>query len=283
MLIDLHVHSSVSDGSYSPAQLIDVAAEQGIGVIALCDHDTTAGITDFTRYGSIKHITAIPGVEISATWENGNCHILGLGISNNHEPLESTLVQIREARSNRNLRIIKKLNSLGIGITFEQVQDMTEGDIIARPHIARAIHNSGYVASVQEAFDRFLAKGAPAYVDRFRLDPQPAVQLLHDAGAIPVLAHPSQLQVGIDVLDGLIQRLKPCGLMGLEVYTPYSSEIDIISYTTIAEKHNLFVCGGSDFHGETKPDHRLGYYQTGKPIPEQCAEIIKSLKLIVNG
>ena len=271
MLIDLHTHSSASDGSLSPEELIDFAVEQEIKILALCDHDTTDGISRFVAHGEKKDINTIPGLEISATWDKRNCHIIGLGIRDTYQPLESVLQRIRDSRDNRNIHIIEKLNRLRINITIEQVENLAGGDVVARPHIARAMLNNKYVSSVQEAFDKYLAKEAPAYVDRFRLEARKAVQLLCDAGSTVVLAHPSQLQLSIEELDKLVEKLKPYGLSGIEIYTPYTSDENIPLYIKTAEKHDLFITGGSDFHGESKPDHFLGYYRKDKPIPESCA------------
>lgn len=272
MLIDLHAHSTASDGSLSPETLIDFAIEQGVGVLALCDHDTTAGLESFLSYGTDKNIKTIPGVELSATWDIGNCHITGLGVRNDYEPLESVLQQTRDSRDNRNVHIIEKINSFGIAITLDEVEALAGGEVVARPHIARIMLQQGYVSSVQEAFDKYLAKGAPAYVDRYRLEPEKTVELLKEAGSLTVLAHPSQLQIPTEQIDSLAKRLKQVGLAGIEVYTPYTSDDNIEPYCAIANKHGLFITGGSDFHGESKPDHYLGYYRKEKPIPEECAE-----------
>ncbi len=267
MLIDLHTHSTASDGSFSPEELIDYALEIGVDIIALCDHDTTAGLNSFLQYSNTKTLKAIPGVELSATWKKGNCHIVGLGVSDNYAPLESVLQQIRDSRDNRNELIIRKLNELGIAISLDTVEALAGGDVVARPHIARIMLQRGYVSSVQEAFDKYLAKGAPAYIDRYRLDPEKAVALLKEAGALPVLAHPSQLQLPNERIDSLVEKLKPYGLAGIEVYTPYTDDNDIAPYCAIADRYGLFISGGSDFHGESKPDHYLGYYRKETPIP----------------
>ncbi len=272
MLVDLHAHSSMSDGSYSPQELVDFAIKQNIGVLALCDHDTTAGLEDFLAYTTGKAIRAIPGVELSATWKKGNCHIVGLGVRKGYEPLESVLQQTRDSRDNRNEHIIKKLLELQIAINLDEVEALAGGEVVARPHMARIMVARGYVSSVQEAFDKYLAKDAPAYVDRYRLDPEKSVSLLKEAGAQPVLAHPSQLSLSTEQIDALVEKLKSCGLAGLEVYTPYTSDENIEPYCAIAEKHGLFIGGGSDFHGESKPDHYLGYYRKGRAIPGECAE-----------
>ena len=271
MLIDLHAHSSASDGSLSPEELVDYAVEKGVKVLALCDHDTTDGLSRFISYGTGKDIKTIPGLEISATWDKGNCHIIGLGIKSDYDPLESILQKIRDSRDNRNVHIIEKLNGFGIDITLDDVEGLAGGDVIARPHIARAMLNKGHVSSMQEAFDNYLAKGAPAYVDRYRLDPEDSVQMLLEARSLPVLAHPSQLRLSTEELDSFIEKLKCVGLAGMEIYTPYTSDDELPLYSTIAEKYDLFITGGSDFHGESKPDHFLGYYRKDKPIPESCS------------
>ncbi len=277
MLIDLHSHSTASDGSYTPEDLIDFAIQQGIGILALCDHDTTAGLKRFISYGKEKNITPISGIEISATWKKGNCHITGLGVMDNYEPLESVLKEIRESRDNRNVNIIKKLNSAGVAIGLDEVEQLASGEVVARPHIARIMVNNGYVATVQEAFDKYLAKGCPAYVDRYRLEPEKAVKLLCDAGALPVLAHPTQLLLPIEQLDMFVKKLKPHGLAGIEVYTPYANDHEIKEFLNIAKKIDLYICGGSDFHGVSKPKHKLGYYRDNKAIPATCKELVKIL------
>ncbi len=267
-LIDLHVHSSESDGSFTPEELIDVALKKGLAAIALCDHDTTSGVARFVAHARGKDIEAIGGVEISATWDNGNCHILGLGVEPGFGPLEEVLTKIRDSRDNRNRRIIEKLNGLGVAVTLDEASRLAGGDVVGRPHMARVMHDKGLVGSVQEAFDRYLAKGAPAYVDRYRLDPPDAVKLLHRAARLVVLAHPSQLRIDEKELERLVDTLVPCGLSAIEAYTPYDG--GLATYLRLASKHGLVVTGGSDFHGASKPDHTLGYWGNGEPIPLEC-------------
>ncbi len=272
MPIDLHTHSTESDGSFSVEELVDYALTQSLRVLALCDHDTTAGIDRFVRYAESKGITGIGSVELSATWPKGNCHILGYGVRTDYEPLEKVLLKIRGSRGGRNEQIIAKLNELGVNITLEEAKALAGGDVVGRPHMARIMHDKGYVETVQQAFDKYLAKGAPAYVDRYRLEPEDAVALLRDAGATVVLAHPSQLKIENGELGEFVQRLIPHGLKGLEAYTPYTGPDPIDGYRAVAEKHHLLVTGGSDFHGVSKPNHKLGYYAEGKLIPEMCVE-----------
>jgi predicted metal-dependent phosphoesterase TrpH len=272
MLYDLHAHTSASDGSFTPEELVDFAVQQGLGALAKCDHDTTDANARFLRHGEGKPIRLIAGVELSATWQNGNCHIVGLHVRDDCAPLEETLAAIRAGRGDRNGKIIAKLNQLGVDVTLEEAAALAGGDIIARPHIARVMVEKGYAQSVQEAFDRYLAKGAPAYLDRFRLDPERAVSLLVQAGARVVLAHPTQLKLDIDGVDELVGRLRPHGLAGIEVYTPYTPDELIGPYLDIAARHELIVTGGSDFHGASKPNHFLGYYREDVPIPQSVLD-----------
>lgn len=270
-LIDLHSHSNLSDGSLSPEGLVDHALECGIGTLALTDHDTTAGLQRFLSYARDKEIRALPGLEVSATWAKGNCHIVGIGVCDNYQPLEQILRKIRDGRDKRNERIVEKLNGLGCGITLGEVEELAGGDVVGRPHMARVMMSRGFVDSVQEAFDRYLAKGSPAYVDRRRLDPPDAVCLLREAGALVVLAHPSQLGLTMEKLDTFVGELNPHGLGAIEAYTPYSSDEEIAAYLDIAARHGLGVTGGSDFHGESKPDQKLGFFREGTPIPVERA------------
>jgi 3',5'-nucleoside bisphosphate phosphatase len=271
MLLDLHAHSNASDGSLSPEELVDHAISRGLGTLALCDHDTTGGIARFLSHGKGKDIRLISGVELSATWGKGNCHILGLNVRTDYAPLEEVLSAIRDSRDNRNEKIIAKLNELGLDITLDEVSSLAGGDVVARPHMARVMLSKGYVESVQEAFDKYLAKGSPAYIDRYRLEPERAAQLLREAGATVVLAHPTQLKIDIDGLEALVEKLLPYGLAGMEIYTPYSSDDEIEAFLAVVRKHNLLITGGSDFHGESKPAHKLGYYRDDVLIPKNLA------------
>ncbi len=273
-LVDLHVHSFASDGSFSPKGIVDLALEKNVKTVALCDHDTTAGLNEFISYSKAAGIKAIRGVELSATWSKGNCHIVGLEVNGGNKPLEHLLQEFRDSRYSRNLKIVDKLNAIGVAVTLDEIEEIAGGDVIARPHIARIMLKKGFVTSVQEAFDKYLAKGAPAYVDRYRLDPEKAVQILNEAGAKVVLAHPSQLKLEITELDAFVKKLIPFGLSGIEVYTPYTTDEQIDKYIAIANKYNLYISGGSDFHGESKPDHFLGHYRGDRVIPAKCAEIV---------
>jgi len=274
-MIDLHAHSAESDGSLSPTELVEHAVAAGVKTLALTDHDTTDGLKEFCAAARERGIEAFGGVEISAEWKKGNCHILGYGVPDDYEPLEKMLRKTRDSRDKRNEMIVAKLNELGVGFDLSEAAELAGGDVVGRPHIARVMMKRGHVGSVQEAFDKYLAKGAPAYIDRFRLPPCEAVTLLREAGATVILAHPSQLKRSLREIEDMVGELAPLGLAGLEVYTPYADDEQVTEFERIVRTHRLAATGGSDFHGESKPTHKLGYYREGVPIPARCAEGLK--------
>ena len=264
---DLHVHSNESDGQLSPEMLIDAAIGNGVSVIALCDHDTTAGTRRFVQYGKSRGITALSGIEMSARWMGGNCHLAGLSVSDECAELESVLRKTRESRDRRNDLILEKLASHGINISASQLHSEAGGEVVARPHIANALLKSGYVNSFQEAFDKYLTNGGLAYVDRFRLAPVDAVKLLRDAGAFVALAHPRQLAItNPDLFDFLIE-LKKAGLQGVEVYSPETTDEQIKTYSEMSAALGLAQTGGSDFHAPGHGRREIGFYRPSVPIP----------------
>ena len=267
MSIDLHLHSTFSDGTCSPEELIDAAIEAGLQQIALCDHDTTDGLQRFLAAGVSRQQNVVPGIELSAQWHDGHCHILGYGLLKKNERLEAVLQETRDSRSVRNKKILERLETFGLSVQYEELLAFAQGDVVGRLHIAGILALKGYVRDAADAFARFLMKGKPAYVDRFRLQPEDAVRLLADAGAIVVMAHPSQLRRSAGEIDKLVKRLLPNGLKGIEVYTPHASDDDIICFELMARQNNLMITGGSDFHGINKPAHRLGHYRHDKKIP----------------
>jgi predicted metal-dependent phosphoesterase TrpH len=264
---DLHVHSNESDGQLSPEMLIDAAIGNGVSVIALCDHDTTAGVRRFVSYGESRGIRARSGIEMSAKWDGGNCHLLGISVSDEYGELESVLRKTRESRDRRNDLILEKLASRGINISAEQLLSEAGGEVVARPHIAKALLKYGYVGSFQEAFDKYLTNGGPAYVDRFRLDPVDAVKLLRDAGAFVALAHPRQLAMANPGLFDFLIELKNAGLQGVEVYSPETTDGQIQTYSEMATTLGLAQTGGSDFHAPGLGDRDIGFYRPSVPIP----------------
>ncbi len=265
---DFHVHSNESDGQLSPEMLIDAAIGNGVSAIALCDHDTTVGARRFTLYGRSRGITALSGIELSAKWRGGNCHLLGIGVDDCCEPLEAVLRKTRESRDRRNALILEKLAELGINISHEQLRSEAGGEVVARPHIANALIKGGYVKSVQEAFSAYLSHEGLAYVDRFRLEPAEAVNLLRDAGAFVSLAHPRQMSIGNSELFDTLIALQKAGLQGIEVYSPDTTDEQIHAYKEMASALGITPTGGSDFHASGYGGRTIGYYREGVPIPE---------------
>lgn len=258
-LIDLHVHSNASDGTYAPAEVVRLAREGGLKALALTDHDTVAGLAEAVAAGPRYGVEVIPGVEISARFSGGSMHILGLGIDYGNGHLAERLAVLQQARADRNPQIIAKLNALGIKITLEQVAKISGAGQMGRPHIARALMEAGYVGSIQEAFDRYLKNDGQAYVPKFRFPPPEAIAMIRDVQGVPVLAHPFTLNLGSAfALKNTLIELMKLGLAGIEcIYSEHTPEQEAL-YLKLARELGLLVTGGSDYHGENKPELVLG-------------------------
>lgn len=257
-MIDLHTHSTFSDGSLTPEELVAEAQKAGLVAIALTDHDTTAGLERFLDACCTTTVRGIPGVEISADFQPGTLHMLGYFVDPNHAPLEESLRWIREGRELRNAQILEKLQRLGLNVTWEEVKSYAGEDVVGRPHFAQALVARGYVKTKDEAFERFLGKGKPAYADRRRFAPEECIRLIHEAGGSAVLAHPFTLGLMDREIKEFVQRLKANGLDGIEVfYTEHTVEMTR-KYAEMAKELKLIATGGSDFHGALAPDVRLG-------------------------
>lgn len=262
--IDLHIHSNASDGTYSPSEILSLSQKQHMGAIAITDHDTIDGSAEAIRLGIPPGIKFLTGVEISATpppsfHAPGSFHILGYDIRLDDPVLNQTLDKLQKARKNRNPQIIERLNSLGVEISMREVRTETGGGQMGRPHIAKVLIKKGHARSIDEAFNIYLGKGKPAYVDKFRLSSPEAITLIRDAGGVPVLAHPVLLETGSnEILENLAHALQEMGLMGIEVYYPSHSRECVENYRRLAKKLGLLMAGGTDFHGSLKPDIQIG-------------------------
>jgi len=266
MILDLHAHSTISDGTDSHEQLIDTAINAGVEILALCDHDTI-GDDRFLSYAKTKSLCAIQGIELSAEWgNNGACHIVGLGVKRGNGPLDEALDTLQNERDSRNKKILSKLRECGCEITEAELQIEAAGDVAGRPHMAALMIKKGFVDSIQSAFDGYLAKGGKAYVDRFKLTPELAISLLTQSGAKAVIAHPTQLGLSFNDYDTLLDTWKKSGLWGIEIYTPYTPVEMYDQFLTLAKRHNLAVTGGSDYHGTNKTGHFLGELKDGLRI-----------------
>lgn len=271
--IDLHIHSNASDGTLTPEEIIESARKLKLGAIAITDHDTVEGSKKAIEYGIPSSLRFISGVEISTSPPaefpcSGSFHILGYLIRLDDPELNRTLNVLQSARKNRNPGIIKQLNRLGFDISFSEIEEKFNGGQLGRPHIARLMVEKGYVGSVDEAFDVYLGKGKPAYVEKFRIDCQKAIEMISSAGGVPVLAHPGLLKpVNKLPLEKLIGILTSFGLKGIEVYYPQHSAENIRLFQDIAERYNLILTGGTDFHGAIKPDIEMGYGRGNFSVP----------------
>lgn len=276
--IDLHIHSTASDGSLSPLEIISLAQKLNLGAISITDHDTIKGSKDALALNISPSIKFLTGIEISASPPPffhcpGSFHILGYAINVDDPVLNQTLALLQDARKNRNPLILEVLNRMGIALTLEEVMNEAGESLVGRPHIASLMLKKGFVQSVDEAFDKYLAKGKPAYIDKYRIDCVKVIEIILGAGGIPVLAHPILLQIKNDeVLEDLIITLTRMGLKGIEVYYPDHSPERIAHYTMLANRHDLLMTGGTDFHGSIKPEIKMGSGKGNLFIPYELYE-----------
>lgn len=258
---DFHTHSTASDGTLAPAELIERSAELGLSCIALTDHDTTAGLLDAIEAGARRGVLVIPGIEFSADVARGELHILGYGIDPQHQELQERIRELRNTRMHRGVRILERLSTLGIELPPEILERDNPDDSLGRPHIARALVAAGVVESVAEGFDRYLAAGRPAFEPKQMIGPEEAIDLIHGAGGLAVMAHPFSAG-GYAVL---VERLRDSGLDGLECYYGEYSPEQREHLASLAREHSLLASGGSDFHG---PGFREGRDLGSVSIPE---------------
>lgn len=258
MTVDLHTHSTASDGTFRPAEVVQLACNAGLSAVALTDHDTQEGLSEAQAAADDLGIELVPGVELSLDYDRGGMHlvVLWLGVDG---PLQARLSGLQEARNERNERIVGVLNEAGVAITIDEVLTEAGGGTVGRPHIAAVMMAHGYVPDIRAAFDIWLGAGRPAYVGRERLSPEEAIGLARQSGAVPVLAHPHTLGVTTaDDMAGLLERLRDAGLVGLEaLYSSYHRHVRA-GYTDLARRFGLLPSGGSDFHGEYKPGLEIG-------------------------
>ncbi len=274
--IDLHTHSTASDGSMRPAELVRYARETGLAAIALTDHDSMGGVEEAIEEGKKTGVEVVAGVEIGVEFKP-EMHMLGYFFGDSYENIREVLEELRQNREKRNPQIVEKLNEMGFAITMEEVREAAGGNVIGRPHIAKVLVDKGYAASVGEVFDKYLSAGRPAYFKKDRLTPGQGMQEILKAGGVPVLAHPLYLERDWEQLDELLAQLKQEGLKGLEVYYTDHSEEDIVQYRRLAEKHGLVMTGGSDFHGSFKPDIDLGKGRGNLKVPYELLEKLKAV------
>ncbi|MFA5374428.1 MAG: PHP domain-containing protein [Dehalococcoidia bacterium] len=269
--VDLHLHTTYSDGRLTPGELIQIAAEQGIGVIAITDHDTVNGIEPaLLATECFPYVTVIPGVEINTDVHQGEVHILGYFVDYKNQPFLNTLNGLRNSRKVRAQKMLAKLSKLGINIEWERILELSDGGSVGRPHIAQALFEGQYVSTLQDAFERYIGRNGPAYAERDRLSPKEAVELIIKADGLPVIAHPASIKE----LDQMIVDLKQSGLVGIEVYYDNYDKDTIERLSKLAAKYDLIATGGSDFHG-FEDDHETPLGEAR--VPFECAEDLANL------
>lgn len=257
--VDLHTHTTASDGTMSPSELVTHASNEGLSAISITDHDTTSGLAEGMETAKDLGIEFLAGVEISAHVDEGTLHILGYLFDLGETPLKHALQWMREQRIERNRLLIEKLQALGLDVELSEVAAISGEGIVARPHFAQVMIEKGFVSSYNEAFSRYLGSSGAAYIPKVRMDPHRAIAAILESGGIPVLAHPIDLTADILLLEEYVKRLKEYGLQGLEVYYSTHTSRQIEACTSLADDYHLVKTGGTDFHGSRKPDIRLGY------------------------
>ncbi len=275
-LVDLHVHTTYSDGSFAPRQVVRRAAAAGLAAVAITDHDNVEGNADAFAEGVAAGVEVIPGVEISCNFTPTNVHIVGLFIDAGDADLTAALVEVREYRKRRNPKILAKLAELGMPIELAEVAAKARGKTIGRPHIAEVLVDKGYVADMQEAFDQYLAYNKPAYVSRRRISAEEGIELIHGAGGLAVLAHAGTYALAPRILESMIFKLARAGLDAVEVHYTDHLPADAAFLRRLAEEFDLLVSGGTDFHGRAKPGVELGVGRGDLKIPYELVALMKA-------
>lgn len=250
MCVELHTHSVYSDGTATPAELIQMAADRNIKGFALTDHDTVEGVQEAIRYGREFNIPVVSGIEISASHRQYSLHILGYGIDPNNQELLDWLARLQQGRNERNRNILEKLTGMGIPITAQELEEVSGCGQAGRPHIARLLKDKGYITNIQQAFSFYLGRNKPAWCSRYASLASEAIAILHQAGGIAVLAHPGTIDKSMKELPMLFQELVERGLDGVEVFYPTHSRKVKKRLQFLAGKYNLLCTGGSDYHGD---------------------------------
>jgi predicted metal-dependent phosphoesterase TrpH len=289
-MIDLHTHSNVSDGDYSPVLLVQEAKKRGIGAIALTDHDTLGGLQAAANEAQTVGIHFIPGVEISIRWTansipdtpglgpGGEFHLLGLGIQSPTPAFLEAIAELSRRREARNHEILDRMHELSIEASWEDVLALSGGHSVGRPHFANLLVSKKIVKSREQAFDRYLKMGKPLYVPKDGLDFVEAVTLIRESGGISVLAHPMSLYVAWGRLSDFIKNLKNNGLMGIEAWHPTAKPKACRRLEQLGKALGLYITEGSDFHGVVRPDRKLGCSNRGREISDAILEAIPVLQ-----
>ena len=275
-MIDLHTHSTASDGTLEPEALVELAAKKKLTAVALTDHDTVAGVPRAEAAGRRLGLEVVPGVEVSVEAEKGAMHLLGYFVRPQDELLREKLSQWCHSRQQRARRMVARLAELGFEISYAQVEELAGSASIGRPHVARVLMKARVVRSVDEAFERYLRRGRPAYVPRQMPEAAEAIALIRSAGGVPVLAHPATLWLKGAELEARVKALRAQGLEGIEIHWSGHTTRQRRELLALAKKLGLAVTGGSDFHGDNKPGIQLGSGRRGNVrLPEALLDALR--------
>ena len=273
--IDLHTHTTASDGTYSPVRLVDYAVREGVSALAITDHDTVDGLPEAAAYARRINFNLIPGIEFSVEYPHGTFHVVGLFIDFENHEIKSKLVSLRSYRENRAHGIIDDLNRCGIDITLDDVYAEASGAPVGKPHFARVMVQKGYARNIDEVFENFLVNGKPGDVMKEKITPDDALNLIRGAGGISILAHPASLEfTSFSEFESVLAPLIEKGLDGIEAYAGMHTEEQTLEFVRMARKYGLVLSGGSDFHGEK--DEKIGYYSERNIIPVNLLDTLES-------
>jgi len=276
--IDLHAHTTASDGSLTPTELIALAVQTGLTAVAVTDHDTIDGLAEAEEAARRMNIEFVPGVELAVEYPHGKFHMLGYLIDYRHPTLSGRLQQVKDNRARRNVLMVEKMQALGLPVTLEDIEAAAGGGQVGRPHMALVLVKKGIVATTQEAFDRYLADGALAHLPKDKITLEEGIELIHAAGGLAVVAHPDSLKLDDAALAKELARLREIGLDGVECYYSQFSPEYTASLLAMARETGLLVTGGSDFHGASKPHVKLGCVEGDRPAPTALLDALKERK-----
>ena len=279
-MIDLHVHTTASDGQYTPTQIIEKAAEKNIKVIAITDHDSYAGVQEAMAAGEKLGVTVIPGIELNITFPTGEFHLLGLNIHNPSKSLDTIVENVIRNRTERNAQIIQRINEDGIPLTMQEIEKDFPNTVIGRPHFAAELVKYKVVKTRQQAFDQYLARGRKWYVPRVCTNLDEAIVAIRESGGVPVVAHPMSLYLSWGKLPDMLKDCYDKGVAGIEAFHPGARVTECLRLEELGHKIGFVITAGSDFHGEKiRADRKLGHTCGGKKIDDKYyfEELLKVL------
>ena len=274
MKVDLHCHTTASDGILSPSSLVKRCVDEKVSVCAVADHDTLDGITEARIAGDAAGVNVIAACEFSVRCPHGDFHLLGYGLDTGNARLLAELARIKNVRAKRIPMIVEKLRECGVTIDAEEVFREAKGGAPGKPHVARVLVKRGYSVDFESAFKKYLGNGAPGNVPKEKIEPDIAFALIKEAGGVAVCAHPKSLGLSYDDTTSYLNTFIPLGLRGIEAYANMHSPEDVLQFIDMTDRLGLFTTGGSDFHGDK--NESIGFYGGGRPVPESCARSLLS-------